>query len=334
MVKIVLDCFGGDLSPEVNLKGAVDALNDNKDLSLILTGDQKVIEEKLKEYSFDEARIEIENAPGVIACEEKPTEAIRRKDTSLGKALEVTAKNEEVSGMISLGSTGAVLAGAVLKIGRLKNVLRPAFCPVLPTMAGSFVGICDSGANAECKSEYLRQFGVMAARYMEGVYGIESARVALLNIGTEEEKGDTLRKESFALLKNTPCIDFKGNMESRDLLSGKYDVIVADGFSGNVLLKSTEGACLEMLKMLKTEINASFSNKIGGLFLRKTLMEKKEFMDYRNYAGGVMLGVKKPVIKCHGNGTAVSVRKCIEQAYKIQVSGVMKKTEEDLGNLQ
>ena len=330
MVKIVLDCFGGDLSPDANVQGAVNSLNANEDITLVLTGDEKILKEKLSGLKYDGQRLIIENAPEVVSCDEKPTEAIKRKDTSLGRALELTAKDESVSGMVSLGSTGVVLAGAVLKVGRIKGVLRPAFCPVLPTMSGSFVAICDSGANAECKPEYLKQFAVMGSRYMEAVYGLNSARVALLNIGAEDEKGDTLRKEAFSLIKKENSVNFVGNMESRDLLSGKYDLVVADGFSGNVLLKSTEGACLEVLKMLKREINASFSNKIGGLFLRKSLMQKKEFMDYRNYAGGIMLGVKKTIIKCHGNGTAVTVEKCIEQAYKTHVGGLIENIARDL----
>jgi len=189
--------------------------------------------------------------------------------------------------------------------------------PMLPTMNGTGVGICDSGANAECTAEYLKQFAIMGVKYLQLVHGVKEPKVALLNIGTESDKGDKMHIDAYELLKNTPCINFVGNMESRNTLTGEFDLIVCDGFSGNVLLKSTEGACLEMLKLMKRMFTSSLKNKIGALFLKKSVMETKAFMDYRNYGGAVMLGTKKIIVKCHGNGIAKTVANCVDQAYKM-----------------
>ena len=322
MVRIVLDCFGGDHSPNANVSGAVEALNNNGDLYLILTGDEAAIKKELDGLTYDKSRLEVVHAPAVVSCDDKPTVAIRRNDTSMGKAIELVTANADISGLVSLGSTGALLAGSFMKIGRLKNVMRPAFCPILPTMKGGIVGICDSGANAECKSEYLNQFAVMGSKYLEVCYGVKNPKVALLNVGVEREKGDSMHQDAYKLLEANACINFAGNMESRELLTGEFDLIVCDGFSGNVLIKSTEGACLEMLKMFKKVFTASLPNKIGALLMKKSIMEKKEFMDYRNYGGAVMLGTKKVVVKCHGSGNAKSVRLCIEQAYRMSSGGL------------
>ena len=331
MYKIVLDCFGGDHSPNANVVGAVEALKTHPDLYLILTGDQKTLENELSSLDYDKNRLEIVHAPEVVSCDDKPTAAVRNGETSMMKAIDIVRREEDVTGLVSLGSTGALLAGAFMKIGRLKNVMRPAFCPILPTMTGKGVGICDSGANAECTPEYLQQFAIMGSKYLEITYGFENPRVALLNIGTEKEKGDKLRQDAYELIGNTPCVNFVGNMESRNLLSGDMDLVVCDGFAGNVLIKSTEGACLEMLKLIKKVMTGSLKNKIGALFMKKSMYELKDFMDYRNYGGAVMLGTKKIVVKCHGNGVAKTVANCIDQAYKMQLGGLNEEIEKALG---
>ncbi|MBQ0009913.1 MAG: phosphate acyltransferase PlsX [Ruminococcus sp.] len=262
MTKLIVDCLGGDHSPSAPVEGAVAALRENPDLSLVLTGDETVLREELKKYgSAESERLAIVHAPDVIDPGEKPTDAIRqKKESSLMKGIEMLRCDESLSGLVSTGSTGAIVAAGTLRIGRLKNVIRPAFCPILPTMNGGIVGVCDSGANVDVDAARLQQFAIMGSRYLQTVYGIENPRVALLNIGTEEEKGDALRKETYPLLAATPGIHFVGNMESRDLLSGRYDLVVCDGFAGNVLIKSTEGACLEMLKKLKTDIPSRLVN--------------------------------------------------------------------------
>ena len=331
MVKIVVDCFGGDRSPDANIEGAVTALEKFPDLYLILTGDEEIIKSKLDGKKYDDSRIEILHAPEIVGCDEKPTDVIRlKRESSMMKAVKLLREDDSVSGMVSIGSTGALVAAAMLRIGRLRGVIRPAFCPVLPTMNGGIVGICDSGANIDITADYLQQYAIMASLYIKSVYSVEEPRVALLNIGTEETKGDDLRKTAYPMLGETKGINFVGNMESRDLLSGKYDVVVCDGFAGNVLIKSTEGACLEMLKRLKKDISSSFVNKIGALFMYRMFMKEKEFMNYQNYGGSVLLGTAKTVVKGHGSANAASVYKCIEQAYRMETSGLSQMIEEAL----
>ena len=331
MVKIVVDCFGGDHSPDANIEGAVSALETFSDLYLILTGDEEIIKSKLEGKKYDETRLEIVHAPEVIGCDEKPTDAIRlKRESSMMKAVKLLREDDSVSGMVSVGSTGALVAAAMLRIGRIRGIIRPAFCPVLPTMNGGLVGICDTGANVDITADYLQQYAIMASLYLESVYSVENPRVALLNIGTEETKGDDLRKTAYGLLKETKGINFVGNMESRDLLSGKYDVVVCDGFAGNVLVKSTEGACLEMLKRLKKDISSSFINKIGALFMYRMFMKEKEFMNYQNYGGSVLLGTAKTVVKGHGSSKATAVEKCIEQAYRMEIGGLSQMIEDAL----
>jgi len=333
MIKIIVDCFGGDRSPSANVEGSLMALEAINDVSLVLTGDSDLIAKELEGKKFDSSRIEIVHAPEVIDCNEKPTDAIRlKKDSSMMKAIAMLRADDsgEYAGMVSLGSTGALVAASMLRVGRLRGVIRPAFCPVLPTMKGGVIGVCDSGANVDITPDYLQQFAIMGSLYMNKVYGIENPRVGLLNIGVEEEKGDNLRKEAYALLKNTPGINFAGNMEARELLSGDFDLVVCDGFSGNILVKSTEGACLEMLKKLKTDINSSFINKIGALFMYKMFMKEKAFMNYQNYGGSPLLGTVKTVVKGHGSSKATAVMKCIEQVYKTETGSLNSSIEEKL----
>ena len=331
MVKVILDCFGGDHSPDANIDAALLALSELPDLSLILTGDETILREKLAGRTYDESRLEIVHAPEVITPDEKPTSAIRhKKESSLMKGIYLLRERDDIAGMVSIGSTGALVAAAVLRVGRLRNVERPAFCPILPTMKGGIVGICDTGANVDVSAEQLLRQAIMASCYLESVYEVKSPRVALLNIGTESEKGDRLRKEAYALLSESDKINFAGNMEARELLSGDYDVVVCDGFSGNVLIKSTEGACLEMLKMLKRDMMSRFSYKIGALFMKKMFLKEKEFMDYQNYGGSVLLGSSRVIVKGHGSGKKKAIYKCIEQVYKIELSELNAKIEKTL----
>lgn len=323
MIKIVVDAFGGDNSPSVNVEGTVKALGALEDLSVVLVGDENKLADELANKTYDKNRLTIVHAPDVIDCNDKPTEAIKqKKDSSMVRAYEILKTDPEAVAMVSLGSTGALLAGAVLRIGRIKGVKRPAFCPILPTMQGGLVGICDSGANVDCDSVYLQQFALMGSLYMKKAYGVENPRVALLNIGVEEEKGDALRKETYGLLNSTEQINFVGNMEARELLHGDVDLVVCDGFSGNVLLKSTEGACLEMMKMLKKTFMSSFSAKLGALLLKKRIYEIKDTMDYNNYGGAVLLGANKTIVKGHGSSKTEAVFQCIKQAYNMEKGNI------------
>ncbi len=331
-MKLIIDCLGGDNSPRANVEAAVLAMQKYPDLNLILTGGEKDILSELNRLGFtDTSRVEIVHAPDAITGDDKPTDAIRlKKESSMMKAISILRTDESVAGLVSTGATGALVAAATLRIGRIRGIRRPAFCPILPTMKGGIVGLCDSGANVDIIPDQLREFAIMGSRYLETVFDIKNPRVAMLNVGTEREKGDDLRKTAYPLLENEPSINFVGNMESRDLLTGKYDLVVCDGFSGNVLTKTTEGTALEMLKMIKRDIQKSWKYKLGALLMKKMLMAEKNFMDYQNYGGSVLLGSEKVIVKGHGSSDASSVLKCIEQAYRMELSGLNDKIMESI----
>ena len=335
MIKIIVDCFGGDHCPEAPVEGALAALAGNPDLHIILTGDEAILRKTLEGKAYDASRLEIVHAPEVIGCDEKPTDVVRlKRNSSMMKGIILLRDRDDIAALVSTGSTGALVTGALVRLGRIPGIIRPAFCPLLPTMDGGLVGICDSGANVEVTSAHLRQFAIMASLYMENVYGVSKPRVALLNVGKEAEKGDDMRRETYRLLQETPSVNFVGNMESRDLLSGSYDVVVADGFSGNVLVKTTEGTALELLKKLKKDIFSRWIYKLGALLMKRMFMEEKEFMNYQNYGGSVLLGTSKVVVKGHGSSKAVAVEKCIGQAYRMEVSGLSAKIETEIAKYE
>ena len=335
MIKLIVDCFGGDHCPQAPVEGALAAMAKNNDLYIILTGDEDILKKELEGKSYDASRLEIVHAPEVIGCDEKPTDVVRlKRNSSMMKAIIMLRDTDDIAGMVSTGSTGALVTGSLVRLGRIPGVIRPAFCPILPTMDGGLVGICDSGANVEVTSAHLRQFAIMASLYMKEVYGVKNPRTALLNVGKEAEKGDDIRREAYALLGETEGLNFVGNMESRDLLSGSYDVVVADGFSGNVLVKTTEGTALELLKKLKKDIYSRTLYKLGAFLMKKMFANEKEFMNYQNYGGSVLLGTSKVVVKGHGSSKAVAVEKCIEQAYRMEVSGLSSKIEEQIGKYE
>ena len=335
MIKILVDCFGGDHCPEAPVEGALKALAANPELKIGLLGDENILKSRLEGKEYDASRLEIIHAPEVIGCDEKPTDVVRlKRNSSMMKGIILLRDSDEVAALVSTGSTGALVTGALVRLGRIPGVIRPAFCPLLPTMDGGLVGICDSGANVEVTSAHLRQFAIMASLYMENVYGVKNPRVALLNVGLEAEKGDTIRQEAYPLLRQTEGLNFVGNMESRDLLSGKYDVVVADGFSGNVLVKTTEGTALELLKKIKKDIYSRSLYKLGALLMKRMFKEEKEFMNYQNYGGSVLLGTSKVVVKGHGSSNAVAVEKCIEQAYRMEVSGLSAQIEREIAKYE
>lgn len=331
---MVIDCLGGDNSPLANVNGTLRAMRENPDISVIFAGDEKEIREILENASDYEAlkgRIEVVNAPEIITGEEKPTDAIRlKKDSSMIRSISILNNDESVGAMISAGATGALVAAVTLRIGRIRGIRRPAFCPILPTMNGRVVGVCDSGANVDITARQLLEFAILGSVYMNSAYGIEKPRVALLNIGTESEKGDELRRQAYGLLRDSEDINFVGNMESRDLLSGKYDLVVCDGFSGNVLVKTTEGTALQLLKKIKKDIMSRGIYKIGALFMKRMFAEEKEFMNYQNYGGSVLLGTEKTVVKCHGSGDEAGFAVCVSQAYRMQAANMNDRISEIL----
>ena len=269
-MKFAIDVFGGDNSPAAIIKGCTEAMLLNDDFTLILCGNEQLIRNELSHYEYDASRIEIVHAPEVISCEEQPTVAIKRKkESSLVKALHITAE-KRADCFISAGSTGAVLAGATLIVKRISGIKRPALAPILPTLKGP-VMLIDCGANVDCKPEYLEQFALMGTAYMADVLGIKNPRVGLVNNGAEEGKGNELTKAAYQLLKALPGINFAGNCEGRDVMSGDFDVLVCDGFVGNTVLKSLEGTAETLLKMLKGELMSKKTLQIRRVILPPSL---------------------------------------------------------------
>ncbi len=323
-MKIVVDAFGGDYAPYEIVAGVVKALQANEKLNVVLVGDKDKITEILQSLVFVSDRLEIVHAPDVITMDDVPTVAIRTKKTSsIVVAYDYLKQNDDAVAIVSAGSTGATLTGAVLKLGRIHNISRPALAPILPTVNDRGVMLLDCGANAECKSENLLHFGIMGSEYMKAI-GVKKPRIALLNIGTEEEKGSEMVKEAYQLLKNSG-LNFVGNVEARDVMKGNVDVVVSDGFSGNILLKSIEGVAEVLFGELKDTVKSSFKAKLGGLLLKKSLKGIKEKYDYKKVGGAPMLGINKIVIKCHGNSKADSIATAIEQAYKLGKNQLVEK---------
>lgn len=334
MIKVVLDVFGGDYAPLETVKGAVLALEENKELELVLTGDENKILEVLKTLKYDQSRISIINAPEVVTNDDVPTSAIRTKtNSSLVKALETLKEQEDVVGLVSAGSTGAVLTGAFMKLGRIKGISRPALCPILPTAKGGVVAIMDCGANMDSKPINLVHFAIMANAYVKSNYGIENPRIALLSVGVEDHKGNELVKQTFPLLKQVKGINFVGNMEARELLSGDYDIVITDGFAGNVLLKSTEGAIANLLSMLKSDIKSSAMSTVGAMFMKGTFKRLKGTLDYSKHGGAVFLGCKKLIVKSHGNSKAQSIKASIFQVVEMYKANVTKVIEEEVSKI-
>lgn len=333
-MKILIDAFGGDHSPLETVAGTVEAVNKKGGFTAVLVGKEDIIKAELKNYVYDEKRIEIINADEVITCEEEPTVAIRRKPgSSICVAFKELKENPDAKAFVSAGSTGAVLVGATLKLGRIKGVNRPALCPKMPTLYDNkSVLLLDAGANADCKSVNLCQFAVMGSAYAETL-GVKNPKVALLSNGTEDEKGNALNHEVFPLLKEMKEINFVGNVEGRDILSGEYDVIVTDGFSGNVAIKSLEGAIMSLFKVLKQNIYATTKGKIGGMLLKDTFRKVKDKMDYNNTGGALFLGVEKPVIKAHGSSKRTAFCNAILQAVSYAELGLAEKVKANILSL-
>ena len=313
-MKILIDAFGGDNSPQEVIAGTVAAVKARKGFTAVLVGNKEILDVHISRYGYPQDRIEILDAKQVITCEEEPTVGVRTKpDSTICKAFKELKDNEDAKAFVSAGSTGAVLVGATLKLGRIKDVARPALCPVIPTLNGKNVFLMDSGANADCKAINLCQFAVMGTVYAKAM-GVENPKVALLSNGTEDEKGNALCHEVFPMLKEMQGINFIGNMEARDILSGEADVVIADGFSGNIALKSMEGAVKTVLYGLKDAIKGSLFGKIGGLFLKKRLNKLKNKLDYSKKGGALFIGVNKPVIKAHGSAGKETFKNAILQA--------------------
>lgn len=326
-MKIVIDAFGGDNAPLAVIKGAADAVSDYG-VDIILAGDEGKINQCAKENGIDISGFRIIDTPEVFDMHEKPTDILRSgKNTSLSLALKALADGE-ADAFVSAGSTGAIAAGATFIVKRIKGVKRPAIGSLMPGRERYFM-MMDIGANAECRPEMLEQFGIMASVYMKNVCGVENPDIKLLNIGTEDTKGDTLRLEAYGRLKNAP-INFTGNIEARDVPAGICDAVITDGFTGNVALKMYEGVSLNLMKIIKEKLKASFISKIGALLAKKQLYSLKKLMDYGEIGGAVLLGVKKPVIKAHGSSDAAAIKGAIRQAKLCVENDIIGKMSADI----
>ncbi len=330
-MKIAVDAFGGDNAPRAVIEGCVSALSTYSDITIALCGDEQSIRDELSLLKYDSSRIEIYHAPEVIGCDEQPTLAIRRKkNSSLVKAMELV-RDKEAECVVSAGSTGAVLAGATFIVRRMEGVKRPALGVVFPAEEGCVL-VMDCGANVDCKPSYLMQFAVMASAYMKDVMGVENPRIGLLNNGAEAEKGNELTKAAYKLLENAP-VNFAGNCEARDILSGKYDAVVCDGFAGNVVLKYTEGLSSTLVSMLKRELMADTSSKIGALFAKSAFRRFKKIMDYTEYGGAPLLGIDGGVVKAHGSSNAKAFAAAIGQARRFVSGGINDSIRSAIGSL-
>ncbi len=318
-MKIILDAMGGDNAPLAPVMGAIRAAEDFG-AQIMLVGRGEEILRVLSEQGIDTLPngVEVVHADGVVDPHEDPTAAVRKqKDSSMMTALKMLADGEG-DAVISAGSTGALLTGATLIVKRVKGIRRAAMGPVMPNKAGGKTVILDCGANAECTAEFLLQFGLVGSLYAKKYLGVENPKVGLLNIGAEDSKGTPLQKEAYALLKQAGekgLINFVGNAEARDVPLGTVDVVVCDGFAGNVLLKSIEGTAMFMGSLMKHKIfKRNFLSKIGYLFCKPGVDEVMSMLDYRTIGGTQFLGIRKPVIKAHGSSDALAFRNAVRQA--------------------
>ena len=327
-MRIIIDAMGGDNAPEEIVKGAVLAAGEYG-CSITLVGIRERIEEVLRAQGSSEGSFDIVDAAQVITNDESPTEAIRKKkDSSLVIGLNLL-RDGKGDAFISAGSTGAVLAGGTFIVRRIKGIMRPAICPIIPGRKKPFL-LMDAGANADCKPQYIQQFAIMGSIYAEQVLKRKKPEVALVNIGAEEEKGSKFAKECYAMLKDTP-INFKGSIEGREIPDGAVDVVVTDGFTGNVILKLFEGTVGTIFSVLKEGIMSSFKTKLGGMLLKPVFKSFKKTYDYTEHGGAVLLGLNAPVIKAHGSSNAKAVKNAVRQAISCvegNITGVIRSAME------
>lgn len=312
-MKVLLDAMGGDHAPLSNIEGAIAAVSE-WDVEVVLLGDEEVILTHLKKMGEDKnPKITVLHCSQKISMDEKPVQAIRtKKDSSLVKGLGML-KNKEADAFVSAGSTGALLAGGLFLVGRIKGIDRPALTGVYPTVRGGSV-LLDIGANADCKPKNLDEFAMMGAIYASAVLGRRNPKVALINIGTEEEKGNELYKEAHQLMKGNENYHFTGNIEAREVPGGEIDVMVCDGFTGNIILKLTEGVAKTLFSQIKGVFLSSFVNKLAGAAVSPSLKKLRDHLDSDEYGGAPLLGVNGIIIKAHGSSGSKAIKNAIRQA--------------------
>lgn len=329
MIKVAVDAMGGDHAPAAIVKGAVDALQERDNLFVYLAGKENAIRQELSKYSYPQERIQIVPASQVIETGEPPVNAIRgKKDSSLVVALGLVRKGE-ADAFVSAGSTGAVLVGGQVMVGKLKGVERAPLAPLIPTLKGSSL-LIDCGANVDARSSHLVQFARMGSIYMENVMHIKNPRVALVNIGAEEEKGNALAKETYPLLKACKDINFIGNIEAREIPEGKADVIVCEAFVGNVILKLYEGVAGALMKKVKAGMMSTLRSKIGALLVKPALKKTLKDFDVSEYGGAPLLGLKGLVVKSHGSSDANEIKNSILQCIQFKEQKINEKISEHM----
>ena len=327
-----MDAMGGDLAPEAPVKGALRALRQYPHLEIILAGKLEEIKPHLGDYSDVASRLELEEEPEVITNHESPVMGVRKKVNSATVQGMLKVRSGECDGFVSAGSTGATLAGGMFRLGRIPGVERPALAPIINNGKSCFL-LIDCGANIDCKPEYLVQFGVMGDAYMKGVMGLKNPRIGLVNIGAEAEKGNALVKETYPLMEKAPY-NFIGNVEARDIPLDGADVMVTDGFGGNLILKYTEGLAKALLGVIKKELLADFRGKMAGLLAKPAFRRVKKTLDPDEVGGAPLLGVQGAVVKAHGSSNDYAFCNAIGQCVKMIDGHVVEIIEEGVRKIQ
>ena len=331
-MRIVIDGMGGDNAPKSNVEGVVNAIKEYG-VDLIITGDKDILEKEFSKYVFDRNKLEIVHTTEIIENEDKPVKAIRsKKDSSMVVALRLV-KEGKADAVISAGSTGALLAGGLFVVGRIKGIDRPCLCPALPNIKQGMTIIADGGANVDCKPRNLVDFAAMSNIYAKKVLGLNDPKIALANIGSEEGKGNDLVKKAYEELKDID-INFIGNIEARDVINASTDIIVCDGFTGNILLKSAEGVAMSVMKLIKDTLLSSTKGKIGALLIKDDMKKLKSYMDYSEYGGAPLLGVNGGVIKAHGSSNSTAIKNAINQGIKFAKGNVVEDIKEFIKTME
>ena len=330
MIKVAVDAMGGDNAPAEMVRGAVGAVTLRQDIKVALVGQQDIIKEELEKCAFGGSQIEIVHAEEVIETAEPPVMAIRKKKKSSIVIGMNMVKDGSADAFVSAGSSGAILVGGQVIIGRIKGVERPPLAPLIPTEKGVSL-LIDCGANVDARSSHLVQFAKMGSIYMENVLGVKRPKVAIVNIGAEEEKGNALVKETFPLLKNSPDINFVGSIEARDIPHGDADVIVCEAFVGNVILKLYEGVGATLIGMVKQGMMQSTRSKVGALLVKPALKETLKAFDASQYGGAPLLGLKGLVVKAHGSSKAQEITNSIIQCVTFKEQEINEKIRKNIG---
>ncbi len=326
-VVIALDAMGGDYAPKETVKGAIEAVNEHPEIKVILVGKEEAIRAELSQYTYEAENIEVVNATEVIDMGEVPTKAIReKKDSSLVVAMKLV-RDEKADAVVSAGSTGAILVGGQLVVGRIKGIKRPALAPFLPSKKG-FSLLIDCGANVDARPEHLVQFAQMGSVYFENVMGKKNPTVGIVNIGTEEEKGNQLVKETYPLLQNCKGINFTGSVEAREIAGGGTDILVCEAFVGNVILKFFEGVAKTFLGCIKEGIMKSLRTKIGGMLIKPALKGLLKTFDVSSQGGAPLLGLKGLVVKAHGNSKSSEIKTALCQCIAFKKNSINEKIQD------